>query len=59
MTNLTILAVVLLLVFVGPAFTIMSLNTLFGLGNDLTLTNWLATLWLMMCFGATRLSRDK
>jgi hypothetical protein len=37
---------VLVLIVVGPMFTIWSLNCLFGLGIPLTITTWASTLWL-------------
>jgi hypothetical protein len=37
---------VLLFIFIGPYFTILALNTLFGLGIEVTFGTWFAMLWL-------------
>ena len=37
---------VLLFIFIGPFFTITALNTLFGLGIEVTVGTWFAMLWL-------------
>jgi len=37
---------IFLFIFIGPYFTIMALNTLFGLGIEVTVGTWFAMLWL-------------
>ena len=53
------LLVFVLLVFIGPWFTILALNTLFGLGLEVTMGTWFATLWLMILLGAGRSGYSK
>ena len=46
-TILTVLIIAMLVVaLLGPWFTILALNTLFGLTIELTLGTWAAALWL-------------
>jgi hypothetical protein len=45
-------ALLLLFVFIGPVFSIMALNTLFGLGIDLTFGTWFAMFWPHMVLAA-------
>ncbi len=40
------LILIVLFIFIGPYFTIMALNTLFGLGIDVTFGTWFAMAWL-------------
>lgn len=49
-----VLAITLIAVFifVGPAFSIIALNTLFGLGIDLTVGTWFAMFWLHVVLAA-------
>jgi hypothetical protein len=42
------IALIVLFVFIGPYFTILAINTLFGLGIEVTFGTWFATLWLML-----------
>jgi hypothetical protein len=46
------IVLLLLFVFIGPVFSIMALNTLFGLGIDLTFGTWFAMFWLNMVLAA-------
>lgn len=46
MNSWIVIILVLLFIFVLPVFTIMSLNTLFNTGIDLTIWTWLSTVWL-------------
>ena len=45
-TVLGILVIVVLVIVAGPIFTIMSLNTLFGMSIALTWKTWLSAAWL-------------
>mgnify|MGYP000983384807 CR=1 FL=1 len=45
-TSISFLAVVALLIFIGPAFTIMALNKVFGMGLVLDFYTWLSVFWL-------------
>jgi len=40
------LVLLALFVFIGPFFTITALNTLFGLGIEVTAGTWFAMAWL-------------
>lgn len=52
--GVTLVALIVLLVAIGPIFTIMALNTLFKTGIDLTIGTWFAALWLgLLVKGAT------
>jgi 5-bromo-4-chloroindolyl phosphate hydrolysis protein len=44
-----VLLLVVVLIVVGPIFTIMALNHLFGLSIPLDFWSWLAIFWLMAC----------
>lgn len=50
--GITFIALILFFVFIGPVFTIMALNTLFGLGIGLTIWTWLSTFWLTLIITA-------
>jgi hypothetical protein len=41
-----IFGLIVLFIFIGPYFTILALNTLFGLGIEVTVGTWFAMLWL-------------
>ncbi len=53
MTNATVvlftIALIIILIGIGPVLTIMSLNTLFALSIPINFWTWLSTLWLGMC----------
>lgn len=56
---LAILAIVILL-FVGPWFSILALNALFGLGIELTFGTWLAMFWVhLIITGTSRAVSEK
>ena len=40
------LALIVLFVFIGPFFTIIALNALFGLGIEVTFGTWFAMFWI-------------
>lgn len=44
--TITTIALLLFLIFIGPVFTIMALNTVFGMGIPLTIWTWLSVFWL-------------
>jgi len=44
--GVTMLALIVLIVAIGPIFSIMALNTLFNTGIELTFGTWCAALWL-------------
>ena len=52
-----IIPLIVLFIFIGPYFTIMALNTLFGLGIEVTLGTWFAMFWLHLAFAAKFSSR--
>jgi hypothetical protein len=41
-----IIAAALFLLFIGPWFTIMAINTLFGLNIEIGIGTWFAAAWL-------------
>lgn len=45
-SSITFLALMGLLIFIGPVFTIMALNKIFGMGLVLDLYTWLSVFWL-------------
>ena len=47
-----IVLLVLGLIFIGPLFTIMALNTLFGMSIAINFGTWLAAFWLTMLIAA-------
>ena len=54
-----ILLLILVIIF-APIFTIMALNTLFGLGIAITFWTWLSAVWLqMVTFGGVAASLKK
>lgn len=56
---LTLLAVFILLVLIGPIFTIWALNTLFGLEIPLTFKTWAAVVWLTTVLHGIKISLKK
>ncbi len=40
------LVLIALFIFIGPYFTITALNTLFGLGIEVTVGTWFAMFWI-------------
>ena len=46
MPALGFIALIVLFIFVGPYFTITALNTLFGLGIEVTFGTWFAMFWI-------------
>jgi len=45
---LIIITLVIGLIILGPMFTIVALNTLFGLGITMNFWTWLSMFWLQM-----------
>lgn len=41
-----VIALIAVFVFLGPYFSIIALNTLFGLGIEVTFGTWLALSWI-------------
>ena len=56
--GITMLALVLLFIFVGPVFSIMALNSLFGLGIDLTFGHWFAMFWVHLVLSGAKASKS-
>jgi hypothetical protein len=54
MNALIMIALVALFVFVGPVFSIWALNTLFGLGIQLSTGSWFAMAWLHILLVRTK-----
>jgi hypothetical protein len=44
--SITFLATIAMLIFIGPVFTIMALNKVFGMGLVLDFYTWLSVFWL-------------
>lgn len=51
MKILVIALIVIAVIICGPIATISSINTLFGLGIEITFGTWLSALWLGMVVG--------
>lgn len=52
-TGVTLLAFALFIVFIGPAFSILALNTLFDTGIELGVGTWFAMFWIhVVAFGS-------
>jgi hypothetical protein len=61
MNNLAILLIALLvigLLIVGPWFSIMAVNYLFGTSIQLTFWTWLAAFWLHLVVAGSNSSRN-
>lgn len=53
-----VFALIAVFIFIGPAFSIMALNTLFGLGIDLTVGTWFAMAWVHLVLAPKSTSKD-
>ena len=51
MKTFGIIALIIILIGIGPVLTIISLNALFALNIGVTFWNWLAVVWLSMVLG--------
>jgi hypothetical protein len=51
-----IFGLIVLFIFIGPYFTILALNTLFGLGIELTVGTWFAMAWLHLALTSKSVS---
>lgn len=51
------IALIAIFIFIGPYFSIIALNTLFGLGIELTVGTWVAMLWLHIVLAAKSSSK--
>lgn len=56
--GITMLALVLLFIFIGPVFSIMAINALFGVGIDLTLGTWFAMAWVHLVLSGAKVSKS-
>jgi hypothetical protein len=50
---------IVILVIIGPYFTIWSLNTLFGLGIVYSFKTWMAVVWLQLVLHGIQMSVKK
>jgi hypothetical protein len=57
MGAILVIALIAVFIFIGPYFSIIALNTLFGLGIEVTLGTWFAMFWLHLAFAAKFSSR--
>ena len=58
-SGLTLIALFVFLIAIGPIFSIMALNALFGTGISLTFGNWFAMMWVhLVVMGARSKSKD-
>jgi hypothetical protein len=53
-----LILLLVVLIGVGPVLTIMSLNTLFGLGIAINIWTWLSVAWLSAFFAAFKVKRS-
>jgi hypothetical protein len=56
---LVLLLLLVALIFLGPMFTIWSLNTLFGTQIPFNFETWAAVIWLMTVFHGIRFQIKK
>jgi len=56
---LVLLLLLVALIFLGPMFTIWSLNTLFGMQIPINFQTWAAVIWLMTVFHGIRFQIKK
>ena len=54
-----VIALIAVFIFIGPYFTIIALNALFGLGIEVTIGTWFAMLWLHIVIAAKSASSKK
>lgn len=57
MASITMIALALLFIFIGPAFSIMALNALFGTGISLTVGTWFAMAWVHIVLAGAKASK--
>lgn len=53
----TLIALILVLVVIGPYFSILALNTLFGVGIQFNFGTWLAMAWTHMVLAGIKVSK--
>ncbi len=58
-TVIGLLALIIVLMGVGPFFTIWSLNTLFGLEIPMNFKTWAAVIWLTTVLHGIKISMKK
>lgn len=56
MPVILVIALIAVFIFIGPYFSIIALNTLFGLGIEVTLGTWFAMFWIHVVL-ASKVSR--
>lgn len=56
MGAILVIALIAVFIFIGPYFSIIALNTLFGLGIEVTLGTWFAMAWIQVVL-ASKVSR--
>lgn len=52
MKTFAIIALIIILIGIGPVLTIISLNALFALNIGITFWNWASVVWLSMVLGS-------
>lgn len=55
----TLILVIVGLILIGPFFSILALNHLFGTGIEITFTSWLAMAWVHMIIAGAKSSSSK
>lgn len=58
LAGVTLIALVVLFIFIGPVFSIMALNALFGLGIELTFGTWFAMAWIHLILSGAKSKKD-
>ena len=53
------IVLVLIFVLIGPWFTMLALNTLFGLSIPVTVWTWLSAFWLSALIGTSAINSNK
>lgn len=59
MPVILVIALIAVFIFIGPYFTIIALNTLFGLGIEVTLGTWFAMLWILVALAPKSYTSNK
>lgn len=59
MTFITLAVFIVVVLCIGPIFSIMALNALFGLGIELTVGTWFAMAWVHIVLSRPVTSRSK
>lgn len=57
--GITLFLILLCVILISPWFTILALNTLFGLSIPVTIWTWLSAFWLSALIGTSAINSNK